>query len=207
MLAAALRRDAVHGLTFAIVLGVCYLFYRPFDHWTYLRFLLPGIPWLIVMAAGVVHEAAGRGSPRTQAAILAAVVTIFGLSYVRGSVQGDAFAVKVLFYDRYQAAAATAASLTPRQSAIVCLLQSGSLRYYADRLTVRYDLLDPEWLDTAVRYLARNGRTPSVALEATETGDYLNRFAARGVSLTQGGPRPLDPKGVVMLFGPLVNHR
>jgi hypothetical protein len=103
------------------------------------------------MAAGVVREAAAHSSARSQAAILATIATIFGLSYLRGSVQGDAFALKALFDDRYRVAAATAAARTPSQSAIICLLQSGSIRYYADRLTVRYDLIDPEWLDWSAR--------------------------------------------------------
>jgi len=47
-------------------------------------------------------------------------------------VEGDAFAVRALFDDRYRVAAASVVAQTPARSAIICLLQSGSLRYYAD---------------------------------------------------------------------------
>jgi hypothetical protein len=58
----------------------------------------------------------------------------------------------------------------------LCLLQSGSLRYYANRLTVRYDLIDNEHLGMAFDYLRAHGRTPYVAIEQTETPDFETRF-------------------------------
>jgi hypothetical protein len=198
-----LRRHAAQAMAFTIVLGACYMFYRPFDHWTYLRFLLPAIPWLVIMATSVVFNASGRWLPRLQAAMLAVIATVFGLSCLKGAVEGDAFAVKALFDDRYRVAAASVAAQTPTRSAIISLLQSGSLRYYANRLTVRFDLIDREWLGRSVEYLSQKDRPPYLALEATETGDYASRFGARGVALLQAGSHTLDPKGLVTLFGPL----
>jgi uncharacterized membrane protein HdeD (DUF308 family) len=57
----ALRRNAFAGrwamfaaTVFAIVLS-SYLFYRPFDNWTYLRFFLPAYPLLFVALLSVAN--------------------------------------------------------------------------------------------------------------------------------------------------------
>ena len=69
------------------------------------------------------------------------------LYYVSFAVHGDAFALKRLFVDRYVVAASAIAARTSATDVVVSVLQSGSLRLYADRSTVRYDLVPPEWLD------------------------------------------------------------
>ena len=39
---------------------------------------------------------------------------------------------------------------TERNSVVLAFERSGSLRYYAGRMTLRYDVLEPDWLDRAV---------------------------------------------------------
>ena len=43
---------------------------------------------------------------------------------------------------------------------IVASIHAGSLRYYAGRATVRFDILDPAWLDRAAAWLNDRGRHP-----------------------------------------------
>jgi hypothetical protein len=198
------RRQGILAILFTLVLGSCYVFYIPFDHWTYLRFLLPAIPLLLVTATAAVDTIAGVRTPRVHATALAMIATVLGLSYVHTAVRGDAFTLRRLFADRYQEAAATVTAQTPRRAAVLCLLQSGSLRYYADRLTVRYDLIPPEWLSRGVEYVHDNGWAPYVAIESTETGDFARRFGQQGASLLkEAPPLVLDPMHLVTLFGPL----
>src|SRR5262249_2382636 len=58
--AALSRRGAGLLLAFAAVVCLSYVFYRPFgpEEWTYLRFLLPAYPALIVLAVAVTIAAA-----------------------------------------------------------------------------------------------------------------------------------------------------
>ena len=55
--------------------------------------------------------------------------------------------------------------------------QSGSIRFYSGRLTLRYDVLDPAWLDRAVEHLRSIGRHPYFALDAGEIEGFRTRFA------------------------------
>ena len=56
---------------------------------------------------------------------------------------------------------------------------SGSLRLYADRLTLRYDALDPLWLDRVVAYLQSIGRRPYYVLDGAEV-DYVETLEGSG---------------------------
>ena len=46
---------------------------------------------------------------------------------------------------------------TPPNSVLLTSERSGSMRYYGGRVTLRYDLLHPEWLDRAVAWLTTRG--------------------------------------------------
>jgi hypothetical protein len=49
----------------------------PFDHWTYLRFLLPGIPLLIVLGMGAIEGFAESFSPRVRIAVLLFLIMVW----------------------------------------------------------------------------------------------------------------------------------
>ena len=54
---------------------------------------------------------------------------------------------------RYVRAANAVASLTPADAIVLSVQHSGSVRYYANRITLRYDWLQDDALDTALRDL------------------------------------------------------
>jgi len=51
---------------------------------------------------------------------------------------------------------------------VISAVHSGSLRYYAGRLTLRWDYVDPSWLDRVVEWLAAHGHHPYLLLEEAE---------------------------------------
>ena len=53
---------------------------------------------------------------------------------------------------------------------------SGSIRYYSGRLTVRYDWIPPNRLDSVVEQLRGLGYHPYIVLEAEETNTFQRRF-------------------------------
>jgi hypothetical protein len=191
------------GFSFVAVLFACYVFYLPFDHWTYLRFLLPGIPILIVLAMGVTDAIAQAFSPRVRIAILLFLVMVLPVTSVNCALRGDAFALKELFVDRYPAAAERIRASIQEEGVVICLLQSGSLRLYGSRMTVRYDLIPSDWLARGLAYLRQNGMAPYLAIENTELQECLTRFGADGQSILNSNATFVDPLQVVRLYGPI----
>jgi len=59
-------------------------------------------------------------------------------------------------------------SLTEPEAVIISAQHSGTLRYYAGRLTLRWDVGDPAWLDRTVEWLAAHGHHPYFVLEESE---------------------------------------
>ena len=191
------------AIAFVLALFACYVFYVPFDHWSYLRFLLPGTPLLCILATAAIAGIAERVSAFAREAALAFLVMVLPVRAISFSVTHDAFSLRRLFTDRYVEAASGIRARTPADAAVVCLLQSGSLREYGGRETVRYDLIPPGWLDESIGYLRAHGRTPYVALEETELADFVTRFGASGAAALRVSSVPVDPLGIVRLYGPL----
>jgi len=70
------------------------------------------------------------------------------------------------------------AGQTEPSAMIFASIHAGSLRYYAGRATVRFDLLDGNWLDRAAAWLHEDGRHPYVLIEDWEMPLFRERFAA-----------------------------
>ena len=64
--------------------------------------------------------------------------------------------------------AKTVESLTGPDDVVISAQHSGSIRYYAGRLTLRWDVGDPAWLDRTVDWLAAHGHHPYFVLEPQE---------------------------------------
>jgi len=79
---------------------------------------------------------------------------------------------------------------------------SGSLRLYASRLTLRFDILEPEWLDRALAWLQSTGHHPYIVLD----GDEVERFRARFGNSSAGAltaPPVGELNDVVFVYDPL----
>jgi hypothetical protein len=68
---------------------------------------------------------------------------------------------------------------TPENSVVLAVHRSGSLRYYAGRVTLRYDMLDPDWLDRATAWLQDRGVRVYAVLDERETAEAKQRFAGQ----------------------------
>ncbi len=154
-----------------------YLAYLPFDDWRYLRFLLPGLPLLLILSAEVMMAGIRRLPVTVRAPLmmlgLAAIVT-----YQIGP--GRSWEVRTVndIEARYAIVGRAAARILPPRAVLLSWQQSGSLRFYSGRETLRYDLLDPAWLDRAVSHLQTAGYQPYLVLESFEEEPYRRRFGA-----------------------------
>jgi len=80
---------------------------------------------------------------------------------------------------------------------------SGSLRIYADRLTLRYDALDPLWLDRVVAHLQSIGRRPYYVLDGGEVDAFRRRFAAANGMGTLDWPPMATLGGTIAVYDPI----
>jgi len=163
------------GLLAALCAGAIagYLFWLVFDAWWYLRFLLSAWPAIFITIAWLVAWPSGRSFNRWGLAVVVAL-GLYGLW----------FANRVGIFDigegdrRYVAAARLVANATPANSLIFSMQHSGTVRFYGSRMSLRYDYLEPRWLDPAVRWLVERGVHPYFLLDDWEVPEFQKRFAA-----------------------------
>jgi hypothetical protein len=164
------------GLGFAALVVACYLPYSSFEEWWYLRFLLPALPVLLILASSVPVRLVPATPAPVRAPLLVAGVALLGWHYVATASERSAFTLDRL-ESRYLAAGAFASRKLPGNAVLLSVQESGPLRMYGLRTTVRFDHLDPHGLDSAVRFLDGAGYRPYFVLEVWEEAQFRDRFA------------------------------
>ena len=199
-----LRAALLFGLITASACAL-YLVYEPYDYWWYLRFLLPAWPAVFVAAAVVL--AAWRERGRAAAVIVAVIVVAAGGYGVLTARQRGVFEIGPT-ERRYVTVARIVDEHTEPSAVILTSAHSGTVRYYAGRVTLRFDVIDPAWLDRAVAWLQAQGRHPYILLEDWEAPLFSSQF--RGAStLADLGFAPTIAwessriRGAVFLYDPL----
>lgn len=191
----------------AIAAGSCalYLVYEPYDDWWYLRFLLPAWPAFFTATAVVLVDWRERG--RLAAVAVAATVVVAGLAGVMVARARGVFEIGPT-ERRYVTVARIVDEHTEPSAVILTSAHSGTVRYYAGRVTLRFDELDPAWLDRAIAWLNARGRHPYLLLEEWEAPIFDARF--RGASaLADLSFQPIVAwessrvRGAVWLYDPL----
>jgi hypothetical protein len=162
---------------FALGLWLLYLFYLPFEAWWFLRFLAPAVPIAFLLCADVVAQAAAA-SATMRVAALAAFTVIIGSHVSRFIDTRDILDIG-RGERRYLEPAVHLASTIPADAVILAMQHSGSLRYYTGRLILRWDSLDPAWLDRAVTFLRGRGIATYLVSESWEVERIRSRFAGQ----------------------------
>jgi len=172
---------ALVGLTF-----LSYLFYANFDNWFYLRFLLPAYPALLVLLVAALRWLAWKlpVDARVPAvAIVCAAIVPFGVNVVKEGLLNTA-----TFEGRYVRAAREVASRTPANAMVLSVQHSGSVRYYTNRITLRYDWLEDGALDAVLRDLTAKGRRAYLVVDDWEEKEFRARFSPRNRAAELGAP-------------------
>ena len=171
------RPPLVAFIAFGGVLGAIYALYLVFENWTYVRFLLPGFPIALALAVASARASLRRLGAALRVPVFVALVAAslaWGLDYAtRQGVLRLAVAEA-----RYVTVAQYVARTLPERSVVICVLHSGSLRYYAQRETLRFDWLDPTRLKPLLDRLERRGYRTYFLLEDWEEPLFRDRFAA-----------------------------
>jgi 4-amino-4-deoxy-L-arabinose transferase-like glycosyltransferase len=164
-------------IAFGGVLVAVYALYLTFENWTFVRFLLPGLPIALALAVASARAGLrGLGAAFRVPAVVALVVVplAWGLGYAstQNVLQLSVSEARHVTVARY------VARTLPERSAILCMMHSGSLRYYAQRETLRFDWLGPTRLEPLLDRLERRGYHTYFVLEVWEEPLFRKRFAA-----------------------------
>jgi hypothetical protein len=166
----------------------CYLPYVVFDHWSYLRFLLPTLPLVVIMMVAVVDAISRRLAPRVgqglgrQTVKLVVPITALVLAFLWINEARDRQAFRLQSLEaRFERSGAFVDRRLPPNALIITSWQSGSVRFYSGRKTLVWDQLDPLWLDRAIAFARSRGFEPYVLLERWEEPVFRRRFEAGSV--------------------------
>ena len=172
---AALRGHLGTFLAVIALTALCYVFYLPFDTWHFLRFLLPAIPFLLVLTAlGTVRLLTflPRGLRLPVGVVVIGIACVWRMDLARAGFSfRDAEA-------RYAEAGRYVAEKFPENAVFLTMQHSGSLRYYSGRLTLRWDAIDPAWFDRAPEVLRQLGLDPYILVEPEEEAQLRERLGA-----------------------------
>jgi hypothetical protein len=170
------RACRVGLLCFVAGVAACYMLFAPVDNWTYLRYLLPAYPALLVLFAALVVELLARLTKPVGVIAAIALVGTIALSCVQESRVKGVF-VNWLSTQRFVDVSHYAKTNLPANAIYLTRLYSGSLRYYGDRPTIRWDVMDPDWLERAIVHLRDRGFLPLIVIEdGDDEHDYQARF-------------------------------
>jgi hypothetical protein len=191
------RRALAIIALFVAALWVFYFAYLPFDAWWFLRFLLPSWPFIMI-GTGAVAVAVYRTRRPALMVASAGLMLAIGVIEFRKSANGLVFE---MWRDRrFASVALEVREVIPESSVVFTKLHSGTVRYYGGRMTMRYDYLEPEWLDRSVVWMAERGVVSFALLEEWEVEEFRQRFAGQKTLqalavprlIYQGGATPLQ---------------
>jgi len=171
------------GAVTALLVGMflvniaCYLPYVVFDDWSFLRFLLPALPFVMILVMASIDSIARRIMPWIARPVVAALAIVLAVTYVGRAEIRNVFRLYQL-EARYERAGDFVARRLPPNAIVITSSESGSVRLYSGRKTLVWDTLDPSWLDSSIAYLRTRGLEPFLLLETGEEPSFRRRFAS-----------------------------
>lgn len=166
---------------FCLAVPAAYLAYLPFAHheWGYTRFLLPAIPLMWLLSVAPAADLLRR-APRGVRALIAVPALIgLGVFSIVAAKERSTFILKD-GERRYVLAGDYARTRLPSNAVIISAQHSGSVWFYARRPVLRWDVLGPGRLDTAIVWLKAEGYAPYIIADQEEFLAIKKRFEPTG---------------------------
>jgi hypothetical protein len=195
------RRVMISACVLLFVNVVLYLPYMPFDHWPFLRFLLPGLSALFILFSAVLVLAARAVWRRLRWLALAvpvAVVVAQGAPFARHALQDWRAQGNIRLMGHYLR------EVLPPNAIVLAFTHSGSIAYYTGKDIVRLDLVEPMMLDRTVDDLTLHGYHPVLVLDQfIEEAPFRQRFGASRLGRLDWAPRArFDAVRTIWYFDP-----
>lgn len=182
---------------FVVAMWVMYSLYIVFDEWWYLRFLLPTWPFLMIGMGTVFAAIASRGRAATAAVTVAVIVLgVHQVAIAEGRFVFDLWKNE----RRYVTVAREVRRMTDRTSAIFSMQHSSSIRYYGGRVSIRYDAMEPPWIDRSVDWLATRGIRSYLLVDDWEIPWLRERFPGRRIIERLDEPPLLHYQGTSQVY-------
>ena len=163
-------------LAFSAGVLLSYVFYFVYDSWTYLRFLLPAIPLLLILA-GIVIVALIERLPVSMRGVAAALVALIPIS--AEPLSAPFVMAKVApGQQRFATVAEVVGRTLPQNAAVLSVVDSGTVKFYGQKATVRWELIAPDRLNHTIDVLRSHGYTPYILLQDFEEPVFRKRFSA-----------------------------
>jgi hypothetical protein len=180
-----------------------YLLYRPYPEWWYLRFLLPALATLAVLAVVVLSSVLKRlvSAPlvRSACALLAGVALIWFSVATASRLQ--VFELQQL-ESRFRRAGQVVGDQLPSNAFLITVWLSGTVRFHSDRPSLLWDSLEPASLDQTVTWLTVRGFEPYLLLERWEEPLFRKRFERGSAIGRLDWPPRFDIVRQVRIFRP-----
>ena len=164
------RRIVWLALAVVAVTVLVYLFYRPFEEWWYLRFLMPALAIAIALAAAVLVAIL------RQAVVVSALALVLAIISLRTGADRQVFDMQRL-EARFRDSGEFVRERLPSNAIVLAVWQSGTLRFHAERETILWDSLAADEFDKAVSWLRARRLVPYVLVERWEEPSFRQRFS------------------------------
>ena len=183
MLAPWLLPGSLTGLALAMFLVnlALYVPYVVFGDWSYLRFLLPTIPLLLILVVAVIDAIVRRLRVPATTWLTAGLVIGLACLFIREARQRPTFVLHQL-ESRFERAGVFVGDRLPANALVIASSESGSVRFYAHRKTLVWDGLDPASLDRALLFVRAKGYEPYLLFERREEPDFRHRFEGSAIA-------------------------
>ena len=169
-------RHARALIVFALLVIGSYLIYAVFDHWSYLRFLLPALAVFALFAAVELQAWIGRWPVAMRLPLFLAVVlsvSAYGLFVARAF---DTFKLADQF-KRVEQVGEFLKGYYGERPIVISGEQSGAIRYYTLMPIVRWEVATPDTLRAAIAAIEQSGHSTYIVLDAWEYEPFLKKFA------------------------------
>jgi hypothetical protein len=176
---ASTRLQLALALAGSAAVVAAYLPYYVFAEWHYLRFMMPALP-VVMAGVSVALMLAVTRLPRASRALVYVVL----VALLAGRSGATARTLRVFDLDaveqRYRTTGEAVSAGVEPAAVLFSVQHGGSLRFYAHRDTLRWDLLDPSWLARAVAWLEQRGHPVYFVTEQAEESVFRDRFRGAG---------------------------
>jgi hypothetical protein len=165
--------------TLAVLTWAAYLPYAYFQphEWFYTRFLLIAIAIMLMFASAVALSLIRRLPSRWRVQAMALMLVGLLATSIHTARSHGAFRVRDQ-ERKYPVAGAFARARLPPTAFVLAMQHSGSIRYYANLPTLRWDILAPSHLDEVLSVLRGEGHEVFLVVDEGEYDAFRARFSA-----------------------------
>ncbi len=191
-------RAALVTTAFPLAVLALYLPYVVFEHWPFLRFLLPAFPAVLAGLGAVLVETARRTRHPLVSLAAVALVAFVALHEWQVARRENTFQIRT-FEQRYARVVDYVLRQLPPNAVLVSNVHSGTVHFYAGRDVLRFEVMRPEDMDVALAYLRGLGRPVYFVGDPNEVDYFRELFPTSHAAAALGRGSVADLNGAIVI--------